>query len=78
MRLRVFFNGRLFEAHPLSILTAPSTTSSVSSRTLTLAARVRGDWTRALNEYAHEEQERLCFGKEQHAGAAVQVMFDGA
>lgn len=45
---------------------------------MTLAARVRGDWTRALNEYAAEEQERLSLGKKTHAGAPVQVMFDGA
>ncbi|KAI0691823.1 iron reductase [Cytidiella melzeri] len=78
LRLRVFFNGRLFEAHPLSIATAPPATSSVASRTMTLAARVRGDWTRALNKYAQEEQDRLHCGEERQTGAAVQVMFDGA
>lgn len=76
----MFFNGRLFEAHPLTILTAPPTTSCVSSRTLTLAARVHGDWTRALNEFAHEETARLSLGdsKTPAPGAPVQVMFDGA
>ena len=80
VRLRVFFDGRLFEAHPLTILTAPPQTSCVSTRTLTLAARVKGDWTRSLNAYTHEEQARLSLGNEKqtNAGVPVQVMFDGA
>ncbi|KAI0743320.1 ferric reductase like transmembrane component-domain-containing protein [Irpex lacteus] len=80
LRLRVFFNGRLFEAHPLSVVSAPPSISSISTRTLTLAARVRGDWTRALNEYATGEQERISCCKEsaKNSGVPVQVMFDGA
>ncbi|EKM52899.1 uncharacterized protein PHACADRAFT_261585 [Phanerochaete carnosa HHB-10118-sp] len=86
VRLRVFFNGRLFEAHPLTIANAPPSTSALGSRSLTLAARVRGDWTRALNAYAQEEQHRLSLGSEkqldskasQSVGVPVQVMFDGA
>jgi ferric-chelate reductase len=87
VRLRVFFDGRLFEAHPLTICTAPPTTSCVSTRTLTLAARVRGDWTRALNAYAQAEQSRLSLAlgaEKSHCdsqapqGVPVQVMFDGA
>lgn len=31
-----------------------------------------------MNQYAHDEQERLSHGKEKHVGASVQVMFDGA
>ncbi len=78
MRLRVFFNSRLFESHPLTIVTAPPATSCVSSGTLTLAARVRGDWTRALNAYAAAEQARLCCAAEKGAAPVVQVMLDGA
>lgn len=69
----------------MTILTAPPSTSCVSSGTLTLAARVNGDWTRALNEYALAEQERLALGKPQNpdsesvaAAPLVQVMVDGA
>ncbi|KAI0085510.1 iron reductase [Irpex rosettiformis] len=78
LRLRVFFNGRLFEAHPLSVVSAPPAISSIGTRSLTLAARVRGDWTRALNEYARAEQERISCCKENNSGVPVQVMFDGA
>lgn len=53
------------------------------SRTLTLAARVRGDWTRALNGYAREEQQRLLEGvskdeKMLKVPVPVHVMIDGA
>lgn len=81
VRLRVFFNGRLLESHPLTVLTAPPSTSCVGTGTLALAARAQGDWTRALNEYARHEQERLSLGQgEKHCapGVPVQVMFDGA
>ena len=54
----MFFNGRLFESHPLTIANAPPSTSILGSRSLTLAARVRGDWTRALNAFAQDEQAR--------------------
>ena len=89
----MFFNGRIFESHPLTILTAPPSVSCISSTggALTLAARVQGDWTRALNEYATEEQARLggpCHEdggeksdeKKEKEGKAplVQVMVDGA
>ena len=40
-----------------------------------LAARVQGDWTRALNGYAHDEQMRL---GEKGPAPLVQVMIDGA
>jgi len=52
VRLRVFFDGRIFESHPLTILSAPPRTTCLSSRTLILGARAKGDWTRALNAYA--------------------------
>jgi len=78
VRLRVFFSGRIFESHPLTILNAPATSSCISSQSLTLAARVKGDWTRALNTYAINEQERLQRGgKEKLPGVPVQVMLDG-
>ncbi|KIP02610.1 hypothetical protein PHLGIDRAFT_78922, partial [Phlebiopsis gigantea 11061_1 CR5-6] len=79
VRLRVFFNGRLLESHPLTICNAPPQTSATPTRTLTLAARVKGDWTRALNAYATEEQTRLSLGSEKAAPPVeVQVMLDGA
>ncbi|KAI0328824.1 iron reductase [Cubamyces sp. BRFM 1775] len=83
VRLRVFFSGRVFESHPLTIVNAPSSTSCVPSNTLTLGARVLGDWTRAINQYANAEQERL-LAMEKEAekgelppGVPVQVMIDG-
>ncbi len=82
IRLRVFFNGRVFESHALTILTAPPSVSCLSSNQggLTLAARVRGDWTQALNTYATDEQSRLGFtnDKTKAPGPLVQVMLDGA
>ncbi|KAH9900709.1 iron reductase [Cubamyces lactineus] len=83
VRLRVFFSGRVFESHPLTIINAPSSTSCVPSNTLTLGARVLGDWTRAINQYASVEQERLlAMEKETEKGelppgVPVQVMIDG-
>ncbi|KAI0071226.1 hypothetical protein K474DRAFT_1652757 [Panus rudis PR-1116 ss-1] len=64
VRLRVFFGGgRIFESHPLTIMNAPGGLSCSpddgNARTITLAARVCGDWTRALNAYAREERDRL-------------------
>ncbi|KAJ3576050.1 hypothetical protein NP233_g685 [Leucocoprinus birnbaumii] len=55
VRLRVFFEGRIFESHPLTIITAPPSTSCVSNvytPGITLGARVMGDWSRALNTFA--------------------------
>jgi len=67
IRLRVFFSGRIFESHPLTILNAPAPLSSICTGELILAARVSGDWTRALNELARRE-EKTC---------RVTVMIDG-
>lgn len=86
VRLRVFFSGRVFESHPLTIVNAPPETSCIPSRTLTLGARVRGDWTRALNGYAREETERLLEGisgnekgdEKSRVAVPVHVMMDGA
>lgn len=64
IRLRVFFEGRVFESHPLTIMSAPSSVSCLSSEDsgecigVLLGARVRGDWTRALNAYTQTEQAR--------------------
>ncbi|KAG7094335.1 hypothetical protein E1B28_007934 [Marasmius oreades] len=60
IRLRVFFSGRIFESHPLSIMSAPPETSCLRSSDgipsgILLGARVTGDWTRALNQYATAE-----------------------
>ncbi|KAJ3995058.1 iron reductase [Lentinula boryana] len=62
VRLRVFFSGRVFESHPLTIMNAPSnvtclasSSSAESGRGIILGARVTGDWTRALNNYADTE-----------------------
>lgn len=55
VRLRVFFNGRIFESHPFTILTAPNSISCLSnvySPGITLGVRAVGDWSRALNEFA--------------------------
>ncbi|KAF9072860.1 ferric reductase like transmembrane component-domain-containing protein [Rhodocollybia butyracea] len=74
IRLRVFFSGRVFESHPLTIMNAPgnitcldSPTSTESGRSIILGARVNGDWTRALNKYAESE------GKIVQAGSAMWV-----
>jgi len=80
----VFFGGRLFESHPLTILNAPSPLSNVSSRTLTLGSRVVGDWSKALHAYAQREKDLILSSAEteklrddQSVGVPVQVMIDG-
>ncbi|OBZ74630.1 Ferric reductase transmembrane component 3 [Grifola frondosa] len=77
VRLRVFFSGRVFESHPLTIINAPSSSSCLSGNSLLLAARVKGDWTRALNAYAADEQIRLQTEKSEQPGIPIQVMLDG-
>ncbi|KAI0640857.1 iron reductase [Trametes meyenii] len=76
VRLRVFFSGRVFESHPLTIVNAPASSSCIPGSALTLVARVRGDWTRAINQFATKEQERISEKGEQ-PGVPVQVMIDG-
>ncbi|THH28732.1 hypothetical protein EUX98_g5458 [Antrodiella citrinella] len=87
VRLRVFFSGRVLESHPFTIANAPPTSSCLPTRGLTVAARVSGDWTRALNTYTNEEQDRLSEGTtatDEEKGARsrvpvhVHVMIDGA
>ncbi|PIL26372.1 transporter [Ganoderma sinense ZZ0214-1] len=78
VRLRVFFSGRIFESHPLTIVNAPSSSSCVPSGTMSLAARAVGDWTRHINRYATAEQERSPVGdKDEQPGVPIHVMIDG-
>lgn len=80
----MFFEGRLFESHPLTILNAPAPISNMSLRVLTLGSRAVGDWSRALHAYAQREKD-LTVGvakteKPQDGqvfGAPVQVVIDG-
>jgi ferric-chelate reductase len=76
--LRILFSGRVFESHPLTILTAPPSISCLSTPNLVLGVRVCGDWSRAINLHALEGKERE---PEKSAAAAhsvpVQVMVDG-
>lgn len=88
--LRVFFSGRVFESHPLSITNAPVSHSVISSSCsegqLVLGARVVGDWTRALNTLARTSDAEF-FGHSSeeegtHCGPGpgpkrVMVMIDG-
>lgn len=77
--LRVFFSGRVFESHPLTIMSAPPSISCLSPPGLVLGARVMGDWTRALNTYAMQEIENIsCEKPISGGGVQVQVMLDGA
>ena len=80
----MFFGGRLFESHPLTILNAPAPISSISCRTLTLGSRAVGDWSRALHAYAQREKDLILGAAEtekpedsQAVGVPVQVMIDG-
>jgi len=78
VRLRVFFEGRVFESHPLTIASAPPAISCTSSRDLLLGARVKGNWTRALAAYVQREQCRLSLVSEKaDAGVPAMVMLDG-
>jgi len=55
VRVRALFSNRVFESHPLTIVNAPPSTSCLPTRSILLGARVRGDWTKALNSFAREE-----------------------
>lgn len=88
VRLRVFFDGRVFEAHPLTICNAPpSITNFKDGRGLMLAARVCGDWTSSLNALARSElaEDKLGFlrgtgeqlSEEEPAERTASVMIDG-
>ncbi|PBK65298.1 iron reductase [Armillaria solidipes] len=79
--LRVFFSGRVFESHPLTILSAPGRVSCISTPGIILGARVAGDWTRALNVFTTnetEENEKKCLEEgKKGLEVPVQVMLDG-
>jgi ferric-chelate reductase len=80
VQLRIFFEGRVFESHPLTIANAPTPVSCVASHSIVLGARVTGDWTRALAKYASGEQERLADENGEKVDAVrvpVHVMIDG-
>ncbi|KAL0575933.1 ferric-chelate reductase Frp1 [Marasmius crinis-equi] len=86
VRLRVFFSGRVFESHSLSIMNAPPDFSNHShgGGGIVLGARVKGDWTRALNSYATAESDRLSLldtslnqEKTRIAEVPIHVMLDG-
>lgn len=78
VQLRVFFAGRVFESHPLTILSAPPSISCLASPGLILGARVTGDWSHALNLYAQKAKDRVVNEKTivEH-DTQVQVMLDG-
>lgn len=67
VRVRALFGGRVFESHPLTIVTAPPSTSCSEQRGLLLGARVQGPWTRSLNALAAQHEK----------GARLLVMLDG-
>lgn len=76
--LRVFFSGRVFESHPLTILSAPGRVSCMSTPGIILGARVTGDWTRALNVFTNNETETKCLEEgKKSPEVPVQVMLDG-
>ncbi|KAF9553360.1 hypothetical protein CPC08DRAFT_697815 [Agrocybe pediades] len=54
VRLRIFFLGRIFESHPLTICSAPPDVSCITSmpQGISFGVRACGDWSRALNQYA--------------------------
>ncbi|KAF7433701.1 hypothetical protein PC9H_005664 [Pleurotus ostreatus] len=58
VQLRVFFRNRFMESHPLSIVTAPPSTSCISNEGIVLAVRACGDWSKALNEYANSDAQQ--------------------
>ncbi|SJL02859.1 uncharacterized protein ARMOST_06199 [Armillaria ostoyae] len=79
--VRVFFSGRVFESHPLTILSAPGRVSCISTPGIILGTRVAGDWTRALNVFTTnetEENEKKCLEEgKKGLEVPVQVMLDG-
>ncbi|PFH46223.1 hypothetical protein AMATHDRAFT_51205 [Amanita thiersii Skay4041] len=108
VRLRVFFQGRIFESHPLTIMSAPPSEGCLAcplestkekcgeseeyeiSKTsyegsgLLLGARAVGRWTKALNNFARHEGQRLQAlhrnkGKacDEDPNVPVHVMVDG-
>ncbi|KIM36216.1 hypothetical protein M413DRAFT_449274 [Hebeloma cylindrosporum] len=84
VRLRVFFSGRVFESHPLSIFSAPPDISCITSMPtgISLGSRAIGDWSKALNSFANEGVAEIrALSQEKHSDdpveVPVQVMIDG-
>ncbi|KAF9565746.1 hypothetical protein CPC08DRAFT_157968 [Agrocybe pediades] len=91
VKLRVFFSGRVFESHPLTILSAPPDISCITSfpQGLSFGVRACGDWSNALNKYAldalSEPIAEECDANETGIATAseplnevpIQVMIDG-
>ncbi|KIM37682.1 hypothetical protein M413DRAFT_448216 [Hebeloma cylindrosporum] len=84
VRLRVFFSGRVFESHPLSVFSAPPDVSCITSMPtgISLGVRAVGDWSKALNSFANQGVAEIrARSQEKHADdpleLPVQVMVDG-
>ncbi|KIK15846.1 hypothetical protein PISMIDRAFT_16235 [Pisolithus microcarpus 441] len=82
VQLRVFFSSRVFESHPFTILSAPSSKSCFNHSGMILAARVSGDWTSELNTYTRDKQDLSDPVAEkqsgdERSGVPVHVMIDG-
>jgi ferric-chelate reductase len=80
----VFFSGRVFESHPLSIFSASPNISCITSMPtgISLGVRAIGDWSKALNSFANEGLAEIrALTPEKHADdfleVPVQVMIDG-
>ncbi|OCB89760.1 hypothetical protein A7U60_g3020 [Sanghuangporus baumii] len=76
VRLRIFVANRMFESHPLTIMNAPQATTCLGdigvNHEMLLGARVQGDWTRALNAYARENNFHLDTGAGKEAVRATE------
>ncbi|KAJ8518183.1 hypothetical protein ONZ45_g4714 [Pleurotus djamor] len=80
LRARVFLPGIFTEVHPFTIISAPSSLSSIPHDGILLGAKVCGNWTRRLNEYARLEAGRfpsLLSSSDGHVEVPVKVMIDG-
>ena len=89
VRLCVFFSGRIFESHPLTIFSAPPDISCITSmpQGISFGVRVAGDWTRSLNQYASmaaaemkavvTEKDRIIEDAQLAPEVPAQVMIDG-
>ena len=81
-QLSIVFEGRIFESHPLTIanLNAPPSVSCMANCSTISGARVAGDWTRALHNYASTEQGRIAVENDENVDnlqVPVLMTFDG-
>ena len=82
----MFFEGYLFESHPLTIINSPraitvsSDSSSKTPQGMLLAARTSGDWTKALNRLARSEfsEDTVLEKRETHHEGGVEVVCDAS